>query len=146
MELVRAHQIIADMMKEELFLQTCINLLEEFQDSTLYPYVPKLILTTLSTFMKHQQSSSRLVRRIDKHTLNTALIEIFFRRTLQECNRLLIAKSYLHFIFATGSNPPSTQWKPSALKLSTCSVIISPFVPFVCATTSMANSPFWKIL
>jgi hypothetical protein len=95
--------MISDMMKQELFLESCIFLLEEFQLNTAFPNMPKLIITTLSTFLKHQQSSSQLVRKIDRHTLNNSLMEVFFRRTLQEDLRLLLAKSYTQFIYALGS-------------------------------------------
>jgi hypothetical protein len=95
--------MISDMMKQELFLESCIFLLEEFQSNTAFPNMPKLIITTLSTFLKHQQSSSQLVRKIDRHTLNNSLMEVFFRRTLQEDLRLLLAKSYTQFIYALGS-------------------------------------------
>jgi hypothetical protein len=115
-EVVRAHQIISDMMKEERFMENCISLLEEFQESTAYANIPKLVITTLSTYLKHQQSGSRLVRKVDRHTLNTTLMELFFRKTVQEGHRLLIVKSYLQFIYAAGSMHSLTQWTPSGLK------------------------------
>lgn len=112
-------------MKEEGFFHCCVSLIEEFQQSTAYANMAKLIITTLSTFLKHQQSPSRLVKKIDRHMLNKALIEVFFRQAIQEDLRILLVKSYTQFIYAPGSKLRLTQWRPFEDKPQICCAITS---------------------
>jgi hypothetical protein len=76
----------------------------------------KLIITTLSTYLKHQQSGSRLAKKIDRSILNGKLTEVFLRVSIEEEYRLLLVKSYTQFIFAPGSNFQHIQCRPSGDK------------------------------
>lgn len=113
------------MMKCELFFDTALLLLEEFQQSKEYCNMPKLIITTLSTFIKHQQASSRLAKRVDRHTLNNKLIAFFTQPAVHEEYRLLLVKSYTQFVFSPGSKPRCMKWRPSEGRLSRCSATSS---------------------
>lgn len=62
------------MMKDERFFDILIKILIKFQDNPNYPHTPKLVITTFSTFLKHQQNRSQLAKKIDRHKLNAKLI------------------------------------------------------------------------
>lgn len=113
------------MMKCDLFFDTSLQLLEEFQYSKEYSNMPKLIITTLSTFLKHQQASSRLAKKADRHSLNNKLIAFFTRPSIHEEYRLLLVKSYTQFIFSPGSKSGSMKWRRSAGRRSSCSAVSS---------------------
>lgn len=113
------------MMKCELFFDTCLLLLEEFQYSKEYSNMPKLIITTLSTFLKHQQASSRLTKRVDRHTLNSKLIAFFTQPSILEEYRVLLVKSYTQFVFSPGSTFGCMKWRRSEGRRSRCSAISS---------------------
>lgn len=60
-------------------------------------------MTTLSTFIKHQTSHSKLVKKINKATLNQQFLNVFLKSELtQEC-KVMLMRSYMVFIYAPGS-------------------------------------------
>lgn len=64
-------------MKSEFFLKVLMQLLIEHQDNLDSSTVVKQILTTFTTYVRHQQSRSSLVKKINPHQLNKTLIDIF---------------------------------------------------------------------
>lgn len=61
-------------MKSEHFLDTLVALLIEFQGVEQKATFVKQIMTTFTTYIRHQQSRSLLVKRIDFSDLNKKLL------------------------------------------------------------------------
>jgi len=62
------------------------------------------IVTTFTTFMRHQQARSPLVLKMNYFDLNNELLKIALNPNIQPHWREAFLKHYPQFIFSTGSN------------------------------------------
>ena len=88
----------------EVFFDTLTSLMVEHQNGK-HPHLVKLMLTTLGTFVKHQTTQSRLVKKMDRTQLNNKFLEVLTKSTLNEDYKHMMMRPYSQFIYAPGSTP-----------------------------------------
>ena len=122
-QIATSHEKLSVAMKDPEFLSISIGLLLESQASN--EILSKLILSSLSTYLKHQQAKSSLVARVNIVTLNNQLLALFVDRSIMDKYRKMLLRSYTTFIFSHGSKYQITQCRPFEPRLWTPSRLSS---------------------